>query len=122
MRKLIQFLLGFVPTLSSCDRNSTEPALMSLDFNLSEGNKTVFQHTFETSRAEGHEVGKDFSITHQVVPDKAEIYDEVCQVIIKISPDDYTIAAHVPIHESESDELLEVGPYRLVFRCSVLKQ
>jgi len=63
--------------------------------------KILFDHTFDTFRSEKFEDYDTFSISHQVVPDKAEFYEEVCQIIINWKEENFTCALHIPIRQSE---------------------
>ena len=127
MRNIFRSLFCVLPFLSSCrDDTASNPEehtdlVMIVSFSLSKEDEVLFKHTFKTSRSEKVENQKAFSIRHQVVPDKAEVYDEVCQVILKVKADDYTIAAHIPIHESETEEFInfDLDSYQLRFTCKL---
>lgn len=113
---------------TSESREVTQP-IMTVSLSLSsvtEGfhvkDKLLFSHTFDTSHSEKFEDYGTFSINHQIVPDRAEVYDEVCQIIIKWKADDYTCAMHMPIREREYDE--HVNPsvgYRVNFTSKIPK-
>ena len=126
MRKFLHYLIKTIPLFVRCHLQRTEEdfpsqnfkaPVMSLIFDLSKEDNIVFTHSFDSFREKRIENGETFSITHSITPDEAGLHEEICEVIITVIPDDYTIAAHIPIHESGASEVLEVGPYTLVFRC-----
>ena len=126
MNRLASAILSlFAAILPGCRSDSQVkgeklgPSVMELHFVLTKNSESIFEGSFKTYREHKEEQGAGYSISHQVVPDKAEIYDEVCQVIVRIESDDYRIAAHIPIHESETEEVIEVDSYRLVFVCTL---
>ncbi|GHC68005.1 hypothetical protein [Roseibacillus persicicus] len=126
MNRLANVILSLLAAILPGCRNGSQieaeklgPPVMDLHFVLTKNSDLIFEDSFQTFRKHKEEQELGYSISHQVVPDKAEIYDEVCQVIIRIESDDYRIAAHIPIHESETEESIEVDSYRLVFVCTL---
>ena len=86
---------------------------MKVDFGLFEGDELLQRNSVEISENKKNERFGKLNITHHLLEEMAEIVIEV----FEDGEREIKSTMHMPIHESEDWESIELDKFTLAFRC-----